>query len=271
MYTASIVIYKTVLSEIEPLINSILGCGTIAYVYIVDNTASNDIQLNVFDRRVVYIKNNRNIGFGPAHNIAIKQACKKGTSLHFIINPDITVDALAFSDLIASMNSNSDIGLMMPSILNPDGSTQYLPKLLPSPLSILARKLNNVFPIFNSYVKDYEMRMLPSVGLFNIPIVSGCFMVISRSAIEHIGTFDERYFLYFEDWDLSRRIASKYRTAINTSIKVVHNYNSGANRSFKLLFIFISSALKYFIKWGFFIDKERASLNKKALNSIRYV
>jgi len=171
-------------------------------------------------------------------------------------------------DLVETMNMHPEIGLMMPSILNPDGSTQFLPKLLPSPFSIITRKLNNILPLFNNYVNDYEMRRLPSYGLYDVPIVSGCFMVMNRSAIENVGIFDESYFLYFEDWDLSRRITSKYRTVINMSIKVVHDYNSGANRNIKLFFIFLNSAIIYFRKWGFLFDSYRTKINKSTLNIV---
>ena len=112
------------------------------------------------------------------------------------------------------------------------------------------------------------MRKLPSFGLFDIPIVSGCFMVMSRSAIENIGFFDERYFLYFEDWDLSRRISLKYRTVFNSSVSAVHGYHSGANQNPTLFYHFLRSAILYFKKWGFIMDAERRRINKNTLNSL---
>ena len=174
---------------------SILYSGEISTLFLIDNDSSEIPPIELTNNHICYIKNIKNIGFGAAHNIAIKQAYKQGTSLHFIINPDVTIDAEVIKNLIESMNMHPDIGLMMPSIFNPNGSIQHLPKLLPSPFSIIARKINSVFPVFKKYVNNYEMRNLPNSGLYNVPMVSGCFSVISRVAIENIGLFDEKYFL----------------------------------------------------------------------------
>jgi len=269
MYSASIVLYKTTFSTIQNLINSLLDSGKIDVLYLIDNSSVDDAFQSIIDNRIIYINNKINIGFGAAHNLAIKKAYELGSQLHFFINPDITLNHDTISGLIESMNSDTSIGLMMPTILNSDGSIQYLPKLLPSPFSIVARKINFILPFFKKYVYKYELRDLPSIGLFDIPIVSGCFSVISREAIQQIGSFDERYFLYFEDWDLSRRISQRYRTVINTSVDVVHEYNSGANKNPILFFIFISSAIKYFLKWGFLFDKVRKRVNKNAIDLIK--
>jgi GT2 family glycosyltransferase len=254
---------------IQNLVNSILNSGKIDFLYLIDNSPIDNSFLLITDDRIIYEISNKNIGFGAAHNLALRKAYTQGSKFHFFINPDITLDPEVISDLIDSMNSDTSIGLMMPTILNSDGSIQYLPKLLPSPFSIIARKINFLFLFFKKYIYKYELRNLPSVGVFDIPIVSGCFSVIRIEAIEQIGVFDERYFLYFEDWDLSRRVLTKFRTVINTSIHVRHDYNSGANKHFKLFYIYVASAFKYFKKWGFFADTERRRINQNTLSSIR--
>ncbi len=247
---------------------SILYSGEISTLFLIDNDASEIPPFELNNNRIFYIKNKKNIGFGAAHNFAIEKAHEIDSQLHFLINPDITLKPEAISHLIDSMNLNQSIGLMMPNILNSNGTIQYLPKLLPSPFSIVARKINFLLPLFKKYIYKYELRNLPSVGIFDIPVVSGCFSVIRIEAIEQIGYFDERYFLYFEDWDLSRRVSVKFRTVINTSIHVTHDYNSGANRHFKLFYIYIISAFKYFKKWGFILDAERRRINKNTLSSL---
>jgi GT2 family glycosyltransferase len=270
IYTASIVLHKTSFSAIQNLLDSILNSGIIDLLFLIDNSAIDDSFLKISDDRIRYDKSSKNIGFGSAHNVALKKAYEFGSNLHFFINPDITLSPEVIHSLIESMNTNPSIGLMMPTILNSDGSIQYLPKLLPSPLSIVARKIDFIFPFFRNYVYKYELRNLPSVGLFDIPVISGCFSVIRMDAIEQIGYFDERYFLYFEDWDLSRRVSTKYRTVINTSIHVIHDYNSGANKHIKLFYIYILSAFKYFKKWGFIFDTYRRRINKKTLSSFHH-
>ena len=67
-------------------------------------------------------------------------------------------------------------------------------------------------------------------------------------AIQEIGMYDDNYFMYFEDWDLSRRMHKKYKTIYYPLVSVYHGYESGANKSFKLFKIFIHSAITYFNK-----------------------
>ena len=67
--------------------------------------------------------------------------------------------------------------------------------------------------------------------------------------------------MYFEDWDLSRRIHKKYKTIYFPEASLYHHYNSGANKRFKLFLVFIKSAITYFNKWGWFFDSEK-QINK---------
>jgi hypothetical protein len=268
MFTASIVLYNTPFSKLNNLLNSILDSGKIGQLYLIDNCPVDSYLFKINDDRIIYIKNSTNIGFGSAHNIALKLAIDNASTLHFIVNPDIHLKSNVIVDLINSMYTNEEIGLMMPNILNKDGSLQHLPKLLPSPFSLLVRKLNYIFPIFTKYIAKYELRNLPENKIVDIPIVSGCFSILRIDSIKEVGLFDERFFLYFEDWDLSRRISQRYRTVINTSVYVVHEYNSGANRNIKLFFIFLNSAIIYFRKWGFLFDSYRTKINKSTLNIV---
>ena len=72
--------------------------------------------------------------------------------------------------------------------------------------------------------------------------------------------------MYFEDWDLSRRMHQYYKTVYFPKVSVYHEYESGANKNKKLFMIFIKSGIYYFNKWGWIFDKERIIINKKALN-----
>ena len=83
------------------------------------------------------------------------------------------------------------------------------------------------------------------------------------------GLFDERFFMYFEDTDLSRRIHSRYRTVMYSHVSVFHAYDRRSRRDLRLLRIHISSAVKYFNKWGWFFDRERAGINRKTTAALR--
>jgi len=160
------------------------------------------------------------------------------------------------------MIQNQNIGLMMPKLLNSDSSLQYLPKLLPTPFSIFKR----IFKVNQNFIDQYEMRFVPTQQIYNSPIISGCFTLLNLKVIEIVGSYDESFFMYFEDFDLSRRVHKDYKTIYFPDTYVTHGYDSGAKKNFKLFFAFILSAFKYFNKWGWFNDNERVEINKRALN-----
>jgi GT2 family glycosyltransferase len=85
------------------------------------------------------------------------------------------------------------------------------------------------------------------------------------SAVKEVGVYDDRFFMYFEDWDISRRMHLKYKTIYFPKVSIVHGYESGANKDQRLFKIFVKSAIHYFNKWGWFFDSERNKINKKTL------
>jgi hypothetical protein len=215
---------------------------------------------------VQYIHNPSNPGFGAAHNIAILKALEMGSKYHFIVNPDIYFKGDVISPMVSYMELDPEIGMMMPQILNLDGSLQNLPKLFPSPFSILLRKIKKPIGFYNKFIEKYELRFVDEDKIYNAPILSGCFTLLNLKAIQEIGMYDDKFFMYFEDWDLSRRMHRKYKTIYFPKVSIYHGYESGANKSSKLFKIFVNSAIIYFNKWGWFFDKERKILNKKALS-----
>ncbi|PAM94411.1 glycosyl transferase family 2 [Flavobacterium sp. IR1] len=270
LITASIVLYKTDFTELKKNIESIFKEGLDLKLYLVDNSPADD--LKVFtnnDSRIIYIHNPSNPGFGAAHNIAILKAIEKGSKYHFVVNPDIYFDGKVISSMVDFMDKDSSIGMMMPQILNLDGTIQNLPKLLPSPVSILLRKLKKPAGIYQKFINRYELREVGEKVIYNAPILSGCFTLLNLEAIKKIGVYDDNYFMYFEDWDLSRRIHQHYKTIYFPLVSVYHGYDSGANKSSKLFKIFLNSSITYFNKWGWIFDSERKKINKQALSQFQ--
>ena len=91
------------------------------------------------------------------------------------------------------------------------------------------------------------------------------FGIDEKQNYKEVGVYDDRFFMYFEDWDLSRRMHQKYKTIYYPKVSVVHGYESGANKDKRLFKIFVKSAIYYFNKWGWFFDSERNKINKKTL------
>lgn len=264
--SASIVLYNNDLADIDKLVRCLEG---IYSLFIIDNSPQNNLSIISRFLNIKYFHNPANPGFGSAHNIAIQKAIDSGFEYHFIINPDIYFEGDVISQMVAYMKSDPAIGMMMPEILNLDGSVQNLPKLLPNPLSILLRKLKKPAFYYKKFIDQYEFRFVRREAIYNAPILSGCFTLLNLKAVQEVGLYDDAYFMYFEDWDLSRRMHAKYKTIYFPKVSVYHGYDSGANKSLKLFKIYMNSALTYFNKWGWFFDSDRKKINKQALSQFK--
>lgn len=267
MITASVVLYNTKPQYILDLLDSFKFYKKNYQLFIIDNSPTDKLK-NMFNEQVNYFHCPENKGFGHGHNIAINLAININSNYHLIINPDISFKEDIITPMIELLLKDKNIGIIMPNILNSDGSIQFLPKLLPSPLSLVIRKIGFSQYFFKKFLIKYEFRKFLSNKIYNVPIISGCFSILNIEAIKNVGTFDEQFFLYFEDWDLSRRLNSKYKNIFFPKVTVYHSYASEANHKFKFLLIYIKSAIIYFNKWGWFFDSERKKINKKTLLQI---
>ena len=82
---------------------------------------------------------------------------------------------------------------------------------------------------------------------------------------EEVGKFDERYFMYMEDYDLCRRIGEKFKVIYYPEAEIIHEHGKASYKSRKMMIIHSQSAIKYFNKWGWFFDKERHKKRKNFL------
>lgn len=268
--TASIVLYNTNESELLRVIDGIFKTKANLKLYLIDNSLKDDLKtFSDYNSQIIYIHNPSNPGFGAAHNMAIQKAFESGVKYHFVVNPDIYFDEDVVSLMISFMEEDVSIGMMMPQILNLDGTVQNLPKLLPSPFSILWRKLKRPAKAYEKFINQYELRQVAKEMIYDAPVLSGCFTLLNLEAIKKVGMYDDKFFMYFEDWDLSRRMHKHYKTIYFPLVSVYHGYESGANKSSKLFKIFVNSAITYFNKWGWLFDSERKQINKRALEQFK--
>lgn len=267
MISASIVIYNTRIEYLNKLFTSFEKFRPDIYIIIIDNSPF-DILRNHIPQKYKYIHTPENLGYGHAHNLAIDLAKELNYKFHFIVNPDVYFNEDIITKLIDIIINDNKIGMIMPNILNPDGSTQYLPKLLPSPISIILRKLKFSKTIFKNYINNYEFRKFNYDKIYEVPVISGCFSLVNIDAFISSGKFDTNYFLYFEDWDLSRRISLNYKTLFFPNVSIIHNYASEANFKFKFFLIYCKSAFLYFNKWGWIMDSYRNYINTKAIKQL---
>lgn len=261
--TATIVLYKNDIEELKRTIGSFLNTNLKVRIYLVDNSPTDNLKsLSSLDERVEYIFMNNNNGFGAGHNKIMSQLDKMG-EFHLVLNPDIYFEEGVIETLHKYMQANPDVGNVLPKVTYPNGDLQYLCKLLPTPMDWIGRMFIPFKSIQKRINDDFEMRFADYNKEMNVPYLSGCFMFLRKSAIKEIGVFDEGIFMYGEDTDLNRRIYQKYRTMYYPKVSIVHAFEKGSHKNFRLFWIHVKAAIYYLNKWGWFFDKERRAVNKK--------
>lgn len=268
MITSSVVFYNNPEDEVIKILSS-LEKSAVDKVFVIDHSDTPDIAPIAGGFKKVYYKKYNNRGFGAGHNHGIKWAIDNNSDYHAIINPDIYWEGDAIKDLADFMDKNPDCGLVMPKILFPNGEIQYLCKLLPTPMDLFGRRFIPLKNYTERHNAHYEMRWSGYDKTMEIPCLSGCFMFVRMDVIKKIGGFDERYFLYAEDMDFCRRIGEVSSTMFYPKVCVYHTFHRASYRSAKYLLLHMSSICKYFNKWGWFIDRQRHSKNKKCIEKLK--
>ena len=264
----SIVVYKQDITEIEHLIET-LDKNNFT-VYLIDNSPTDELRKAFLTHKnIQYVFNGKNLGYGTANNIAINETIKNACKYHLVLNPDIIFEIEVLQELIVYMDSHPNVGLCMPNIVYPNLRRQHLCKLLPTPWNLFARRFG-LLKKWNKKINDkFELKHVDYNVDFSAPSLSGCFMFMRTSVLEKIGGFDERYFMYCEDIDLSRRIHQVSDTFYVPTKPVIHEYNKASYKLNKMVIYHIVSATKYFNKWGWFFDTERKKVNEKILEQLK--
>lgn len=270
----SIVTYRTDIESLTVCLNSLQAIQLPFLCYVLDN-ASDPAVRDCCSRfaaglpgmgRLEYLSQ-RNIGYGRAHNVAITRSLAiLSCRYHIAMNPDIAFKPGTVEGLRAFMDSHPACGAVMPKIRYPDGSLQHLCKLLPSPGHLFARRFLPAMAA--QYDAVYTLQSADYGCVFECPCLSGCFMMLRTDALRRVGLFDERFFLYFEDVDLVRRIGGLYQTLYCPVSEVTHTYQKGSYSNLKLLWYHLRSAVRYFNKWGWFADAQRTQANRRTLESL---
>ena len=269
MITSSIVTYNTKQDELERLIKC-ADLSIIDIIYIIDNSPTNLLKTFVQDLslKIEYIFNNKNLGYGGAHNVGLQKSMELSADYHIVLNPDIYFEPEVISTLKEYMDQDFNIGAIMPKIIYPNGENQYLCKLQATPFDLFGRR----FLPFKSLVEKrnykYELRPSGYDKVINVPCLSGCFMFLRVSILPEVGLFDDKFFMYCEDFDFYKRIHQKYKTIYYPHVTIIHDHKKESYKNRKMMKMHIKSAIRYFNKWGWLIDRDRKKANKTILNEI---
>lgn len=267
MLTASIVSYHHRTNEIRKVMDCVLA-GPVDKLFIIDNSSDDRLrELEGVSRRVRYI-HSMNRGYGAGHNIAIREAMELGATYHVVVNPDIYFENGVLEQLVAYMDGNNCVGQIMPRVYYPNGDLQYLCKLIPTPLDLAFKRF-----LPSSFVEkrmlQFQLRFTGYDKIMNVPYLSGCFMFFRISALQEIGLFDERFFMYPEDIDITRRMHERYKTIFFPEVSIIHAHAAASRIDTKMLKIHILNMIKYFNKWGWIWDYKRRDINKQVLDDLK--
>lgn len=251
----SIVVYRNY-KDAEKAIESIYNFTSDKInkkVYIIDNgaklTGSQDVNkflkfLSIYPN-VEYIDAKENLGFGKAHNLVINMIDSK---YHTIVNPDIVLLEDSFSKLVNFMESNEDIGMTIPKLVDNQGNLQYVYRHELTLFDMFNRMfLKSFFKKRDFYhtmhYKDYSMP-------FKVPFGQGSFLFIRTYLFKKLEGFDENFFMYVEDADLCKRVNKVSKLMYYPYTEIVHNWEKGSHKNLLLLKYHIKSTIYYFKKWG---------------------
>ncbi|MCE5194179.1 MAG: glycosyltransferase family 2 protein [Nitrospiraceae bacterium] len=245
-------LFKTLRSLETALLNLPLSTSVL---YIIDNSPENHITFEATESfQVVYIKGHGNIGFGQGHNLAIS---KTNSDFHLILNPDVEIAFDGLNNALEFFSAHPECGLIVPAVFDRTGQRQYLCKRYPSILILALRGLAPQWlrKIFHKQLDYFEMRdVISNNVVWDLLLVSGCFMFFRTDVIKKLGGFDKRFFMYFEDSDLSIRAKKIVKIAYIPSVKIKHYGGYAAKKGFKHIIMFARSAVTFFRihGWKFF-------------------
>jgi N-acetylglucosaminyl-diphospho-decaprenol L-rhamnosyltransferase len=206
-------------------------------------------QLGTLDR-VRIIEERANVGFARGNNDALRFA--SGEYL-LIVNPDNLLPPTALEAMLQTLQSHPNAGIVGPALIHPDGSVRPSARSLPSLFELLRKRLMPA-----RWQREYDAWLQRIAGSETIEVdwlVGGC-LLLRRDLFERLGGFDERFFLFFEDMDLCRRIRQMGKSVLYLPRIRVQDRRSRLSGSTLLsllrrrtTWIHAWSGVKYFWKW----------------------
>lgn len=265
--TASIVLHRTPVSQLRTVMRCLFGEEAVEHIYLVDNSPDDSLRALCLDfgPRAQYLRV-PNRGYGAGHNEALRLALLRGSAYHLVLNADVCWEGCVLTPMLDYMRAHADTGMMQPRIIYPDGALQLSARMLPTPLDLFAKRFLPA-SLTRRRMERYLLARRSHSEAFDCPYLCGSFLLMSTEALRHTGIFDERFFMYPEDIDITRRIHLRYRTLYWPHVTVTHVHAAASRRSPRMLRIHISNMARYFAKYGWVADSGRREMNRRLLRS----
>jgi GT2 family glycosyltransferase len=191
-----------------------------------------------------------NVGYGRANNLVLPRLA---SDFHLVMNPDVELEPGALAAALDALQSHPEVGLVAPAVRGDDGATQFLCKRYPSVWVLFLRGFApaRLRQRFDSAVAHYEMRdVIGERFVEGVPLASGCFMLVRTPLFKALGGFDPRFFMYFEDYDLSMRLGREAAIAYVPAARIVHHGGEAARKGWRHVAWFARSGWRFFSRHG---------------------
>ena len=244
-----------------------------------DNTASYLKERYSHLRQIKIVQNEENIGFGKAINQAASLA--KG-QYYLILNPDTIIQEETISTLKEYLDSNPEVGIVGPKILNADGTLQLACKRSFPTLGVALPKLLGFSRIFpkSKWAGKYNLTYLDEDEISSVDAISGSCMFIRSFLFHELKGFDERFFMFGEDLDLCSRIwKNNYEIHYVPTTQIVHYQGESVksapfdsiNAFYNAMILFVDKhfsfgtgwLMKFAIRCGIYIRKFFSMIGEK--------
>lgn len=195
----------------------------------------------------VVISGHGNVGFAKGNNLALENS---NADFVLILNPDVVLNEHALEIGLSALRSHEHWVAVFPHVRNPSGVPEYLYRKRPRVRSLLGRLSGQRW--FASFERDYVQYDLDwSVQRDDFDVATGCFMLIRKSAWNVVNGFDPRFFLFFEDYDLTLRLKKLGHCVYLPQMSITHRGgNVASKRQFSQMKYFFISAVRFFNKHG---------------------
>lgn len=227
-------------------------------VIVVDNGSTDESihYLREMDKegRIKLIESGKNLGYGKGNNLGVANA--DGEYI-LIANPDIFVEPDTLQKLVTYADSHKEAGIIGPKLIYYNGVIQDSCRRHMSPFDlVIKRTFLRKLPFFKKRVEKYLMEDFDHSKTQEVDLITGACFLIPKKLYDKVGGFDERYFLFMEDFDLCRKVAREGKKIVyypEAHAEHYHKRLSSGNIFWllkqKVFWIHLSSAIKYFWKW----------------------
>jgi len=227
-------------------------------IIVCDNKSSDDsldyLKSSEKKGHIKLIEPGKNLGYGSGHNLAAKEA--KGKYL-LILNTDITVEVDTLQKMVDFLERHKNVALLGPKLMYHNGEIQKSCRRNFKFIDLFIKRtfLKKIWPFKKRY-ENYIMADFDHNNVQEVDLITGAFMMMPKNIFDELNGFDERYFLFMEDFDLCRKVSKAgYKVMYYPEAKAIHYHKRLSGGSlFRLIFnriswYHLSSAIKYHWKW----------------------